>query len=149
MAAVLPDVEFALVEPLQKRARLLRELASAMGLANVTVHAVRAEEAGRGMLREQAGLVTARAVATLPELLEYTAPLARIGGTLALPKGSGLNVEVAAASNALAALGCGEPSVVPMRQEVSSTLSVLIVGKTASTPTAYPRRPGVPGRRPL
>jgi len=55
-------------------------MAAALDLGNVRVHPVRAEEAGRGGLRDSSGLVTARAVAELRELLEYTAPLAATGG---------------------------------------------------------------------
>ncbi|MCY3602275.1 MAG: class I SAM-dependent methyltransferase, partial [Chloroflexi bacterium] len=82
IAAVAPEVEVHLVEARRKRAGLLTEMAEALGLARVTAHGERAEEAGRGALRERADLVIARAVAPLPVLLEYTAPLAATGGTI-------------------------------------------------------------------
>jgi 16S rRNA (guanine527-N7)-methyltransferase len=120
-----------------------------MGLENVTIHAVRAEEAGRSRLRDSADIVTARAVAGLRELLEYTAPLCRTGGVLALPKGSGLSPEAAAAGHALAELGVSSDGAVPMRGEVSQQLSVALFRKERPTPDRYPRRAGVPAKRPL
>lgn len=149
IAAVEPDLSVHLVEPLQKRARLLEEAAAALGLRNVTIHAQRAEDAGRGPLRGTMAVVAARAVAPLAELLEYTAPFAAPGGLIALPKGSGLAAELAAATNAMASLAAGEPLIVPMRGEVSPMLSVLLLRKLGPTPAAFPRRAGLPAKRPL
>jgi len=148
-AIMLPGLEVHLVEPLRKRAHLLVEVAAALGLSNVRVHNQRAEEAGRGPLRDACGTVTARAVAPLPELLEYTAPLAAAGGLLVLPKGSSVDEEVAAAAHALEALACGQPRVLPMRPEVSGSVAVVLISRLGPTPAAYPRRPGVPAKRPL
>lgn len=149
IAAVAPAVRVLLVEPLRKRAVLLEELVSALGLANVTVDARRAEEAGRGEWRDAAGLVVARALAQLPELLEYTAPFAAAGAVIALAKGSSLPAELASARPALDALSCEVVAREAMRPEVSATPWVLVVRKLAATPPRYPRRPGVPARRPL
>jgi 16S rRNA (guanine527-N7)-methyltransferase len=148
-AIVRDDLEVALVESLEKRTTLLREMAEAMHLRNVTVHAARAEEAGRGPLRDTAGLVTAKAVAELRELFEYTAPFAGPGGLLALPKGSNVENELAAAANALDELLLEEAQLVPMRPEVSATPWTVIVRKRGATPDRYPRRPGMPAKRPL
>lgn len=149
IATVEPELEMHLVEPLQKRAALLKEMALALGLANVTVHAERAEEAGRGVLRDYCGTVVARAVAPLRELLEYTAPLCRPGGLVALPKGSSLAEELEGASTAMETLGVSYLETVPMRPEVSETVRVALFRKVGPTPAGYPRRPGVPGKRPL
>jgi 16S rRNA (guanine527-N7)-methyltransferase len=149
IAAVSPATEVHLVEPLQKRAGLLREMAGEMGLDTVTVHAVRGEEAGRGRLRGEMEAVTARAVAELRELLEYTLPLAAVGGMVALPKGSAVEQEVAGAGRALEELGGEVVGVEGMRPEISETLRVVLVRKVRETPERYPRRPGVPGRKPL
>ena len=148
-AAVDPAMPVHLVEPLQKRAALLREAALALGLDNVQVHAVRAEEAARGPLRDRCGMVTARAVAELRELLEYTAPLATPGGTIVLPKGSARDAEVREAGAALAALACEVEAVHPMRPEISDAISVVVIRKIAHTPERYPRRAGMAKKRPL
>ncbi|GIW18380.1 MAG: hypothetical protein KatS3mg064_1537 [Tepidiforma sp.] len=149
IACARPGWEVHLVEPLQKRARFLEAAARELGCGNVTVHALRAEEAGRGPLREACGLVTARAVAELRVVLEYTVPLAAAGGVIALPKGSRLEEELAAAGPAMTALGCELAGVAPMRPAVSETVRVAVFRKAGPCPAAYPRRPGVPERRPL
>ncbi|MCC6382061.1 MAG: class I SAM-dependent methyltransferase [Dehalococcoidia bacterium] len=149
IAAVAPGVRLHLIEPLRKRAALLHAIAVELGLDNVTVHALRAEEAGRGALRDAAAVVTARAVAPLRELLEFTAPFARAGGLLALPKGSGLDMELVAAEAACRELDLTFDRVAAMRPEVSAVVRVAFFRKTDATPARYPRRPGMPGRRPL
>ncbi|MGE5595653.1 MAG: 16S rRNA (guanine(527)-N(7))-methyltransferase RsmG [Hyphomicrobiales bacterium] len=149
IAAVEPETPVHLVEPLQKRARFLQDAAAELGLANVQVHAMRAEDAGRGPLRNSAAVVTARAVAELRELLEYTAPLAAPGALLAFPKGSALPGELEAARHALSELGCEFLASEPMRPEISPTVSVALIRKAAPTPAAYPRRAGIPHKRPL
>lgn len=149
LAAVLPSSTVHLVEPLQKRARLLESVAGEMGLENVTVHPVRAEEAGRSSLRDSATLVTARAVAALAELLEYTAPLCAPGGMLAFPKGSAHPEELAAATRAMDELRVAHRMTEPMRPEVSDAVTVLLFEKLDATPDRYPRRPGMPAKRPL
>lgn len=148
-AIIAPETHVDLVEPLRKRASLLGELVSALGLTNVAVHPQRAEESGRGPLREAADLGTARAVASLPELLEYVAPLVRPDGLLAFPKGSGLRTELSAAASALKPLRCEVVDTIAMRPEVSETLSVLLLRRVGEMPATYPRRPGIPARRPL
>jgi len=149
MACVAPAARFALVEPLRKRAALLDGAARTLGLENVTVVAARAEEAARGEWRASAGLVTARAVAALPELLEYTAPFARAGGMLALAKGSGWEAELGGAGNAQQCLGCRFVRRIPMRPAVSETVGVLLFEQVQPSPEKYPRRAGLPHKRPL
>ena len=149
MACVSPQTRFALIEPLQKRARLLQSIAQSLELDNVAVLAQRAEDAGRGHLRDRCDVVTARAVSPLSELLEYTAPLARRGGLLALPKGSAGADELGRASAALSILRCTPPRWERMRPEISATLSVLLVEKAGATSKLYPRKPGIPGKTPL
>ncbi len=149
IAALRPGVEVHLVEPLKKRARFRDAAVVALRLPNVTVHAVRAEEAGRSMLRDAAAVVTARAVAELRELLEYTAPLAAPGGLIALPKGSSTREEIAGARDAVKALNCKLAGIERMRPEVSETISVVLVRKVGTTPAQLPRRAGVPAKRPL
>jgi len=149
IAAVLPETPVRLVEPLQKRARLLVHMAAAMGLENVAVHAVRAEEAGRGPLRGANALVVARAVAELRELIEYTAPLAAPGAIIALPKGSRADAEIAAAGHAFQELGCTLAGHDRMRPEVNEAVTVVRLARCGDVPAKYPRRPGIPGKRPL
>lgn len=149
IAAVFPEWEVHLVEPIQKRSQLLRTVAKALGLDQVFVHCERAETLARGLLREAANLVTARAVAPMREVLEYTVPFASISSPILLPKGSGFRDELHAAANAMHELGVEYEGAVPMRPEVSSTIVVARFRKVRRTPERYPRRPGIPHKRPL
>lgn len=149
LAATFEQRPVHLIEPLKKRAALLETMASQLELSNVTVHPDRAEDAGRGPLRERASVVTARAVAELRELLEYTAPLAAIGGHIVLPKGSRLDAELVDAARAMDELSCHVEARAPMRQEVSAAGTILVLTKDGPTPPRYPRRAGMPGKRPI
>lgn len=149
-AAVLPDWQVVLIESLRKRAMLMRDMAASLGLNNVEVIAERAETAGRDpRLRDGAAIVTARAVAELRVVLEYTAPLCSGGGVIALPKGSRLPAEVTAAERAMAELGVKPIEESAMREEISATPWTMLLRKLGTTPERYPRRPGLPQKRPL
>jgi 16S rRNA (guanine527-N7)-methyltransferase len=149
MACAAPRTNFVLVEPLQKRARLLEDAALLLGLENVQVLGERAEDAGRGPGRGSASLVTARAVANLSELLEYTAPFAAPGGSIASAKGSGWEAELRASERAQALLSTRFVRRVAMRPAISENVSVLLFEQEREVGPAYPRRAGIPHRRPL
>ncbi len=149
IAVVRPDSTVHLIEPLQKRARLLQEMAESLGLDNVAVHPIRAEDAGHGPLRDSLALVTARALAELRELIEYTAPLAAPGALLALPKGSDLDTELRRAAHAISELALESIAIIPMRPEISETLRLSLFRKERPTLARYPRRAGLPAKRPL
>ena len=93
-----PDLSVTLVEPLLRRATFLHEAVDQLGLANTDVQRVRAEEL-HGRARFSA--VTARAVAPLPRLVEWSMPLVERGGSLLAMKGSSAAEEVAAAADVL------------------------------------------------
>ncbi len=149
IAAVAPAAELHLVEARQRKAELLRELAERLGLGNVTVHGERAEAAGRGGLRERGALALARAVAPLPVLLEYMAPLVARGGTIAAVKGSRTAGELGEAEAAIDALHCEHTATETMRAGIGGRMRVLLFRKNGATPARYPRRPGTPGKRPI
>lgn len=149
VAAVAPALEVHLVEARRRRAELLAALAEELGLARVTVHAARAEEAGRGPLRDGAELVLARAVAPLPVLLEYCAPLAAPGALVAAVKGSRGEAELARSGTAMSALACEFAGMEAMRAAISPTMRVLRFRKLGPTPARWPRRPGMPAKRPI
>lgn len=92
LAIACPDIEWVLIEPMERRCVWLSAQVAALGLENVVVERARAEEAGRyeGML----DAVTARAVSALRTLIPWTAPLARDGGELILFKGQSVDAEI-------------------------------------------------------
>jgi len=102
LAIARPDLAVTLVEATQKKAVFLADVAEALGLANVTVYAERAEELARSF-GGRFDVVTARAVAKLAALVPLTAPFARAGGRLLLIKGQRAEEELTAAKRALRA----------------------------------------------
>jgi len=146
-----PDLGLTLLEATARKAAFLREVVSELALEQVEVLAGRAEEVAKQADRRQAyELVVARAVASLPTLLELALPFLRIGGVLAAPKGSGAPQEVTRSERALGLLGGELLSVVPLTVPGASHRPWLVlVRKVALTPEAYPRRPGIPAKRPL
>jgi 16S rRNA (guanine527-N7)-methyltransferase len=141
IAVVRPGVRVLLVEASRKRAGFLGIVLRELELANADVVHARAEVLGRAPVhREQHDAVTARAVASVPVLAELALPLIRVGGLAVFPKGSHAAEEAAAAAKVLALLG-GAADVLGS--------GMIVVRKVAPTPPLYPRRPGVPARRPL
>jgi len=118
-----------------------------LALTDVAVVTGRAESAAHeSEHREAYDLALARAVASLPVLLELALPFLRLGGFLAAPKGSRAAQEVAAAAPALQACG---GRILAAERMPGSPLTLVLVEKVAPTPPAYPRRPGIPAKRPL
>ena len=108
LALARPDVEMTLVEPLLRRTVFLGEVVEELELVNVEVVRGRAE-ALHG--RRTFEIVTARAVAPLPRLLDWSMPLVMATGALLAIKGSTAAEEVAESRAALDAWGCGEPRI--------------------------------------
>jgi 16S rRNA (guanine527-N7)-methyltransferase len=151
LAVARPAASFTLIESSQKRARFLEQTAEALGLANVSVVPARAETAGRqAEHRERHQLAVSRAVAALPVLLEYCLPLVRVGGQVLAYKGPEAEQELKDSGEALARLGgrVAETRRLRLPRDMGERVLVL-VEKVAPTPCGYPRRPGVPARRPL
>ena len=146
---VRPDLRLSLLEANVKRCRFLRETITALGL-EVEVLEGRAETlAQSAALRETFDLVLARAVAPLPVLLEYALPFLRRGGHLAAAKGSGAARELRQSRPALAALGGEARAVLPLDLADLPLQSLIIVEKVIPTPAHFPRRSGLPAKRPL
>ncbi len=150
LAAALPGIAVTLVEPIGKKARFLETVVGATGLAQrVTVRQARAEAlAAAPEHRGRWPLVTARAVASLPELVELAFPLLARGGALLAWKRADLDVELAAGRRAALALGGGRLTVVdPGVPELAGHRLVVAV-RTGRVPDGYPRDPGARRRRP-
>jgi 16S rRNA (guanine527-N7)-methyltransferase len=138
-----PDLRVVLVEADRRKAAFLVHAAARLEL-DVEVVAERAETAGRGPLREAFDLAVCRALAPMPALAELCLPFVRVGGRLLAMK-----AQAEEAAEAIEALGGGLAWVVPAPSAARERGVVVVVPKVAPTPDAYPRRPGVPARRPL
>ncbi|MBX5492088.1 MAG: 16S rRNA (guanine(527)-N(7))-methyltransferase RsmG [Chloroflexi bacterium] len=147
----LPQLRLTLLEATGKKAAFLTHVVAELGLTDVAVVAERAEVIGHHPAhREAYDVALARAVAALPALLELTLPFLRVGGVLIAPRKGELAAELAAAAPALAALGGAARPLVPITlPALADGRALVVVDKVAPTPAAYPRRPGVPAKRPL
>lgn len=146
-----PEIEITLVEATGKKVRFLEETVRTLGLRGVSVIQARAEELAHDPSHRSAyALAVARAVAPLRVLIELALPLVRLGGCLATPKGSGAERETREAENALAVCGGRVEFLEPIAVPPPGPRPLLVVvRKTSETPSRYPRRPGIPAKRPL
>jgi len=143
-----PDLDLTLIEADQAKAAFLVHACAALGLERVEVVARRAEEAGHDRrLRESFDVAVARALAPLPVLVELCLPLVRVGGRLLAQK-TGAE-DPTAAARAIQLLGGELSFVVATPSSARRTGTVVVIDKVRPTPELYPRRAGVPGRKPL
>jgi 16S rRNA (guanine527-N7)-methyltransferase len=148
LAAALPHARVALVESSAKKCAFLTLAARAMGLTNVEAVPSRAESWSEGLA--SCDLVTARAVAPLPVLVEYAAPLLLAGGALVAWKGRRDAEEEADGAAAAAATGLAVAEIRPVRPwDQAEHLHLHLYLKVGLTPNRYPRRPGIACKRPL
>jgi len=145
---VRPDLSMTLVEADQNKAAFLVQTCARLGLTDVEVIARRAEEVGHEeRLRESFDLAVARALAPMPVLVELCLPLVRVGGRLLAQKTD--KEEAAAAERAIRLLGGFLEAIVAAPSSARRSGTVMILSKVKPTPATYPRRPGVPARKPL
>jgi 16S rRNA (guanine527-N7)-methyltransferase len=148
---VRPAWRVTLVESVGKKAAFLDHVVACLGLTGVTVLCARAEDVGRDVRhRGTYDVAVARAVADLAVLAEYLLPLLVVGGRMVVPKGAHAATEAAGAARALDALGGRLLSVDPyLLPGVPDERCLVVVEKARQTPERYPRRAGMPSRRPL
>lgn len=148
---LMPGMQLTLVESVGKKVRFCQHIVDTLKLENVSVIQLRAEELGQlPNHREQYDWAVARAVANLPILAEYLLPLVRIKGAVLAQKGQSGPVEAQKAEKAIRLLG-GH-----LRQLQQLTLPgvveeryLIVIDKIAATPAQYPRRIGIPSKKPL
>ncbi|HEY8551909.1 MAG TPA: 16S rRNA (guanine(527)-N(7))-methyltransferase RsmG [Thermaerobacter sp.] len=152
LLALGPRWRGLLVESQRKKARFLAEAVALLGLAGrVAVEGRRAEDAARdGRWRGRAAAVVARAIAPLAVVLEYGLPFLDVGGRLWAYKGPRVDEEWDAAERAAMVLGGRLAARHGFQLPAGAGRRVIVeVVKERPTPDGYPRRPGVPTRRPL
>ncbi len=151
MAIFFPEKKFVLLDSLQKRLKIVREMADAIGLRNIEVVHGRAEDLARiPKYREQFDLCVSRAVANLSTLSELCLPFVKVGGTFISYKGPNCNGEVSEALNAIHTLGGKLERVDLPRPEFYTTDHTMIyIYKEKKTSPFYPRKAGTPAREPI
>ena len=150
---VHPGLKLAMSKPVGKKVAFLEHMVETLEIEECQVLRGRAESLARDPgLREGFDLVTARGLARMPVLVEYCLPFCRIGGAVACWKHGGANFEeeLAGAERALELLG-GEIKRVCHVETAGLTDNriVVMVEKIHAAPEAYPRRTGIPSKRPL
>ncbi len=151
LAIARPDMSVTLLDSSVKRSSFVREIIARLSLKNAEVVCARAEDAGRDRsLREAYDCVVARAVAPLPTLVEYALPFLESGGTFVAQRGPKAAAEAKAADFAINELKGQLKAVtkvdVPL---VPAERYLVVIEKIGPTPARYPRRCGVPLKRPL
>ena len=134
-----PDIDVTLIEATDKKLQFALKTSKQLGYDITGVHA-RGEEAGRSEFREQFDVVTSRAVALLPALLEYTLPLVKVGGKLIAMKGFGAKEEIDLAKSALAILGGKVTGIHELMLPTAGERVILEIEKTKPCPAKYPRQ---------
>jgi len=148
---VYPQFKMTLVESIGKKMEFCRHVVSSLGLDGVDFVQARAENCGKNVQhRERYDWAIARAVAILPVLLEYLLPLIKLGGGAIVQKGETGPAEAHSAGKALSVLGGEIKQVLPVElPRVAEPRYLIVVEKIACTPEKYPRKPGIPAKRPL
>ncbi len=151
IAMLFPGCEATLLDATVKKLRFIEGACAELGIHNVRCVHARAEDAGRQRAhRERYDIVTARAVAPMPALMEYTLPLAKPGGQVIAMRGKDAHEEIAEAARAITMLG-GELFQIEEVQlpGLANPRYLAIIDKSKATPRRYPRKAGLPTREPL
>jgi len=148
---VCPGMRLTLLEATHKKVTFLEHLIDRLEMEDVQAIHARSEELAQDPAhREQYDWAVARAVAKMPTLVEYLLPLARVGGAILAQKGEDAPAEVHGADKAISTLGGDVRQLVRVElRGLAETRYLVVVDKVAPSPEKYPRRPGMPKKRPL
>jgi 16S rRNA (guanine527-N7)-methyltransferase len=145
-----PNIELTLIDSTQKKALFLNHIVAALGLEGVSVVTGRAEElAHDAQYREHFDAVLARGVAKMASLAELTLPFCAVGGTFIAMKTWPPDAEVDEAERALNVMGGRLRQIVRIGLGGLEDRSLVVIDKVRPTPEKYPRRSGIPQKRPL
>jgi 16S rRNA (guanine527-N7)-methyltransferase len=148
---IYPNTKVTLVESVGKKAMFCQHIISLLDLEGVEVINARAEDLGQTPEhRETYEWGIARAVAKMSVLSEYLLPLVAVGGVMLAQKGETGPSEVHEAEEAIRLLGGEVRQLIPVTLPgVVEERHLVLVDKVAATPPSYPRKPGIPGKKPL
>ena len=146
-----PNIKLTLLDSLNKRINFLKAVGQELSLDGIDYVHGRAEDmAQKPDHREKYDIATARAVASLPVLLELCVPYVKVGGFFICLKGPGVDAELEDAKNAMKILG------VKLVERIDVSLpdqelkhNILVFKKEELTPAKYPRKAGKPSKNPL
>lgn len=146
-----PDIKLTLLEATMKKTKFLEKVVDKLGLKSVEIVADRAETAAHDTkYREKFDVVLSRAVAALPALAELMLPFCNIGGVCIVQKKGDIGEEIKQAGKAISVMGgkLREVKAVELK-ELDDNRWLVILEKISLSPDNYPRRPGIPEKRPI
>lgn len=148
---MFPNLKITLADSLNKRIVFLNEVIDVLELEEVTTVHGRAEDlAADANHREQYDYCVSRAVANLSTLSEYCLPFVKVGGAFISYKSGEIEEELSAAKKAIFLLGGKTKEVIPFQLDGTDiSRSFVMIGKEKKTPKAYPRKSGIPSKKPL
>jgi 16S rRNA (guanine527-N7)-methyltransferase len=145
LAIIRPDAQVVLIESTQKKASFLKTAASELKLENVAIEPSRAEDVARTSRRESFDIAVARAVAVMPELVEWLLPLVKVGGFALAMKGPKGLEELDQARPLIKRLGGDRAEIVSGDLPDRPGHIIIKIEKTARTHPRYPRPGGQAG----
>jgi len=148
---VFPGIRLTLLEATAKKTAFLHHLRDQLKLEDTEIMVGRAEGVAHDTrYRERFNLVLSRAVAPLPTLAELILPFCTIGGSVVVHKKGNINEETAQASGAIGTLGgkLREVKAIDL-PEFPDQRRLVVIDKLSTTKGKYPRRPGIPKKRPI
>ena len=150
MKILFPELDVTIIDSLNKRINFLHLLAEELGLSGVHFYHGRAEDFAQDKaFRAQFDIVTARAVARMQVLSELTIPYLKVGGRLLALKASNAPEELEEAKNALNLLFSKVEDNLQYELPNGDPRYITVVEKKKETPNKYPRKAGMPNKRPL
>jgi len=148
---LFPSIKLVVLDATAKKAAFLHHIKHKLGLDNIEIVVGRAEEiAHQARYREKFDIVLSRGVAPLPTLVELTLPFCAIGGSFIGQKKGAIDLELSQANRAISLLGGNLREVKRVDlEEFTDERRLIIIDKLLPTPQQYPRRPGIPSKRPI
>ena len=144
------DVKFTLVDSINKKLNVIRDLSEKIGFKKLEIIHTRAEDlANKKEYRENYDLATTRAVSNLSTILEYMLPFVKVGGYAICMKGPNYQEELKEAEKAIQILGGKLDKIETFNIEGEMERNVLIIKKIKTTPKNYPRSQGKPVKEPI
>lgn len=145
-----PNMEFILVDSLNKRINFLEEVAKELCLEKMQLIHSRVEDLAKNMnYREKADVVVSRAVANLRVLVEYMLPFVKKEGICICMKGPNIEEEIEEGKKAIEILGGKIEKIENLLLPGNLERNLIIIKKIKNTPEKYPRKAGIPAKQPL
>lgn len=146
-----PEMEIVLLDSLNKRVKFLEEVINKLELKNIVAVHGRAEDFGKNInYREKFDVVTSRAVANLPTLLEYLAPFVKVNKKCICMKGQDVEEELKKAKKAIDLFGLKVQEMDTfLLPRTDMRRNLVVLDKVKSLDKRFPRKAGMPAKEPI